>query len=62
MKNKLNLSPGDAKRIHDEFYEPERLLSEQGEIPKWKRPERPTKAVKGKSTKPYLSTGKIIPQ
>ena len=51
MKNKLNLTKQDARKIHDEFYEPVRLLEEAKRPPELKRPIRPQKAVNGVTTK-----------
>ena len=51
MKNKLNLTKQDARKIHNEFYEPARLLEESTRPKETKRPPRPQKAVKGVTTK-----------
>ncbi len=52
MKNKLNLKPSDARKIHDEFYQPDKLLEESTRPTETKRPNRPTQGVKGITNKP----------
>lgn len=60
MKNKLPIRPGDAKRIHDEFYRPDLLTAENDAPPELKRTERPAGGGKdkGKTDLPRLGTGR----